>query len=195
MYYFFLFWQNCTFKHTECALFPYFGKLVYLIIERIANVVPCHFLVMDSVISGQNHKLWFTTPLDKSLVSLLFWIRGPVEWERGGAWDWSSHDFNLNIYLKGRESSKMTWKWLGQWVTKSPERLPGTTKKKKKKILISKHFPEIYLKGIFIIQPRDNSLYKYNETQAWHDPFKSEKNYHKLWWGQWPDQSYSSQKQ
>ena len=83
MYYFFLFWQNCTFKHTECALFPYFGKLVYLIIERIANVVPCHFLVMDSVVSGQNHKLWFTTPLDKSLVSLLSWIRGPVEWERG----------------------------------------------------------------------------------------------------------------
>ena len=39
--------------------FWYFGKialfckLVYLIIERIVNVVPCHSLVMDSVVSGQ----------------------------------------------------------------------------------------------------------------------------------------------
>ena len=32
-------------------------------------------------------------------------------------------------------------------MTKSPERLSGTTKKKK--VLISKHFPEIYLKGVF----------------------------------------------
>lgn len=185
MYYFFCFGKIAHLKHRVCIVPLFWQTSVF---DNWKNCQCCPVSLFGHGFScfrsGSQVVIHNPSRLESSITSFL--NQGTSWMGERGAWDWSSHDFNLNIYLKGRESSKMTWKWLGQWVTKSPERLPGTTKKKKKKILISKHFPEIYLKGVFnqgiILSIMRHRLDKIHPKDQ------------KLWWGQWPDQNHSSQK-